>query len=413
MSKKEKWYKVKNDDGCIYYKKHPTRKKGIKFDKYYRTEYQFNKKRVAINFGWWTDGWTESKCFEKIKLYKNNAKSGKRPISLKDERELYSEKENRDQQKNDIQQKSSIPLNNYFYDVYYPQIQKEKKLRTHEREESLFRNWIDENIGNLTFKEISKTDIENIFYDVVDSGKSIRTAEYALTTLKQIWREAKDNNYAPAMPVISKSLKKKISQNNNTRIRFLSHSEAETLLGKIKIRSIDLYEKALISLHCGLRASEIFNLTWSQVDLEHGIVNIIDSKGKDRSIHMSKQIKKMILLKEKGIPDELLYPSRRNKVSGQISQTFKRVADQLFNEGVNDRRQQVTFHTLRHTCASWMVMQGISLYLVQKVLGHSTIQVTERYSHLAPDQLKLAANAIDKVVMQQKEKNIIPFQKKA
>ena len=57
-------------------------------------------------------------------------------------------------------------------------------------------------------------------------------------------------------------------------------------------------------------------------------------------------------------------------------------------------------------------MQGINLYLVQKVLGHSTIQVTEKYSHLAPDQLQLAANAIDKVVKQQKEKTIIPFQKK-
>jgi site-specific recombinase XerD len=60
-----------------------------------------------------------------------------------------------------------------------------------------------------------------------------------------------------------------------------------------------------------------------------------------------------------------------------------------------------------------MVKEGISLYLVQKVLGHSTIQVTERYSHLAPDQLQLAANAINKSTMEYKEEKIIPFKKKA
>jgi len=292
-------------------------------------------------------------------------------------------------------------------------VQKQKILKTYQREESLFRNWIDKNIGQLTFKETTKADIENIFYDVIDSGKSIRTAEYALTTLKQIWREAKDNNYAPAMPVISKSLKKKISQNNNARIRFLSHSEAGTLLEELKTRSVDLYEKTLISLHCGLRAKELFTLTWSCVDLEHGILSIIDSKGKDRTVYMSEQVKGVMQSKKRGYPDELVYPGRKGKVSGQISQVFREVANQSFNQGVTDRRKRVTFHTMRHTCASWMVKEGISLYLVQKVLGHSTIQVTERYSHLAPDQLQLAANAINKSIMEHKEKNIIPFQKKA
>jgi integrase len=398
-------------------KKHLIRKHGIKSDLYFAVRFQYNGKRCESGLGWSSEGWTLDKAIIKLNELKKKAKDGK-GVKTHRTRQIDNELI-----KNDMKQKErvalekkakeSLSVNEYFYQTYYPQIQKEKKLKTYQREESLFRNWIDENIGSLTFKEITKTDIENIFYDVVDSGKSIRTAEYALTTLKQIWREAKENNFAPAMPVISKSLKKKISQNNNARIRFLSHSEVETLLEELKVRSFNLYEQALISLHCGLRAGEIFKLTWSQVDLEHGIFNIIDSKGKDRSIHMSKQIKEMILLTDKGNPDELLYPGRGNKVSGQISQTFRQVANQLFNKGVTDRRQRVTFHTLRHTCASWMVMQGISLYLVQKVLGHSTIQVTERYSHLAPDQLKLAANAINKSVIEHREEKIIPFKQKA
>lgn len=128
---------------------------------------------------------------------------------------------------------------------------------------------------------------------------------------------------------------------------------------------------------------------------------------------MSESVREMMQYKAKGEPDELVFPGRENKISGQISQTFRQVANQLFNQGVDDRRERVIFHTLRHTCASWMVMQGINIYLVQKVLGHSTIQVTERYSHLAPDQLPLAAHAINKSIMEHKEEKIIPFKKKA
>ncbi|MDA3787843.1 MAG: hypothetical protein PF503_05060 [Desulfobacula sp.] len=60
-------------------------------------------------------------------------------------------------------------------------------------------------------------------------------------------------------------------------------------------------------------------------------------------------------------------------------------------------------------------MQGIvfSLYSVQQVLDHSTIQVTEKYSHLAPDQLQLAANAINQSVKSNADEKIIPFEKKA
>lgn len=407
----DKWFK--SDFKNIQYKKHATRKNSVKFDRYFRGSYQVAGKRKAINFGWASEGWAASFAYEKLNFYKMNAKIGIGPKSLKEERDIEEEKTATEEKVQLEIKKSNLTLKNFFHDIYYPLIKREKKAKTYFREESLYRNWIEASLGEKTFKDIGKADIECVYYDITDSGKSIRTAEYALTTFKQIWREAKDRGCAPDMPVISKALKKKISQNNNARNRFLSQTDADLLLEELKKNSVNLYEKALISLHCGLRASEIFKLTWSQVDLEHGIFNIIDSKGKDRSVHMSDDVTELMSAKDKKSPNELVFPGRQGKVSGQISQVFRQVANKLFNEGITDRRERVTFHTLRHTCASWMVMQGISLYLVQKVLGHSTVQVTERYSHLAPDQLKMAANAINKAVIENKTGNIIPFQKKA
>ena len=56
--------------------------------------------------------------------------------------------------------------------------------------------------------------------------------------------------------------------------------------------------------------------------------------------------------------------------------------------------KDVTFHTLRHTFASWYMMNGGDLYRLQKYLGHSTIKLTERYAHLSPDHLRDGAEFI-------------------
>ena len=65
------------------------------------------------------------------------------------------------------------------------------------------------------------------------------------------------------------------------------------------------------------------------------------------------------------------------------------------NEGITDPRQKLVFHSLRHTYASWLVQGGEAVYTVQKLIGHSTLAMTERYSHLAPDHLRQAADRRD------------------
>ena len=57
--------------------------------------------------------------------------------------------------------------------------------------------------------------------------------------------------------------------------------------------------------------------------------------------------------------------------------------------------KEFIMHALRHTCATRLVNRGIDLYVVKEFLGHSTIQVTERYAHLSPDKLAHAAEILD------------------
>jgi site-specific recombinase XerD len=109
---------------------------------------------------------------------------------------------------------------------------------------------------------------------------------------------------------------------------------------------------------------------------------------------MTPDVKKMLEKnKQNSNSNALVFVSMIGTKIGAISKSFARVVKALgFNDGIDDDRQKVVFHTLRHTYASWLVMSGVDLYTVQKLMGHSTIAMTERYSHLAPEHLRKAVN---------------------
>jgi len=86
--------------------------------------------------------------------------------------------------------------------------------------------------------------------------------------------------------------------------------------------------------------------------------------------------------------NDLVFTDRNGNKAVQISDTFNRVVDGLqLNEDISDRRDKVTFHTLRHTYASMLVQRG-RLFHVKELLGHSGIALTERYPHLSDSSLK-------------------------
>ncbi len=147
-----------------------------------------------------------------------------------------------------------------------------------------------------------------------------------------------------------------------------------------------------------MRAGEIFNLTWNDIDFKNGFVFIKDAKnGKNRKAVIGERIRPMLEERYKNSNNMLVFPSAKGDKITDMSNTFARVVEMLgFNKNISDRRQKVVFHTLRHTFVSNLVMKGINLYTVQQLMGHSTITMTERYAHLSPNHLKKAINVLEK-----------------
>ena len=129
-----------------------------------------------------------------------------------------------------------------------------------------------------------------------------------------------------------------------------------------------------------MRQGEILGLTWDRVDLTRGVLVLTATKsGRTREVLMDKTVYATIskLRQQKGSPTAgLLFAKPDGRPWGRLTTGFK-VA--LRKAGISDFK----FHDLRDTSASWLVMSGVSLHETAEILGHSTLAMTRRYSHLA------------------------------
>jgi len=135
------------------------------------------------------------------------------------------------------------------------------------------------------------------------------------------------------------------------------------------------------------------------LDLKNGIINVLDPKPKDSEIdrvYMTPDIQE--IFKGYNTPaDEYVFKNRKGERIKEVSDTFERTVKKLgFNEGITDRRHLLTFHSLRHTFASWLAMNGEQLKTIQELMRHKTIQMTVKYAHLIPDKKRQAVNNIIK-----------------
>jgi integrase len=392
-----KWQKT-NFSGVEYYQ-HASRKHGVKFDCYYRGRFTVRGRTRSSGFGWGSEGWTPSGVFAKLQEYRNNAKRGRAPTSWKGEQ---AEREAAEEQKT-LAAKKNITFAEFFESVYMPIAERNKKERTIITETGHFIYWIKSVVGKLTFKQIKPFHIEKVKKDMLKAGKSPRTIQNCFATFRQVWNHARLQDLTSES---SPTRKVKIPKFDNRRTRFLSRDEADRLLDELKRRSVQLFNIALIGLHTGARASEIFSLIWGNVDLDSGVLTIPDSKSsKTRFLYLTKATKAMLKSLNKDQPkSDFVFKDRNGNKIREISGAFGAAVKALgLNNEVVDRRQKVCFHSLRHSFASWHIQSGTDLYTVKKLLGHSSILLTERYSHLQPDGLQKAVKEFDEKINNKSE----------
>ena len=292
---------------------------------------------------------------------------------------------------------SRITFEQFVKEKYLPYA---KDKKSYNREESLLRLWILPVMGSKTLSNISSLDVEKVKKEMMENGRAPRTVEYAIAVIRQVFNKAIEWGLHRG---INPAVKVKKPKKDNRRVRFLTRDEAEKLLSELKKRSIQVYEMAFLSLYTGMRFGEIANLTWQDINFKTGVITIKDPKNNtSRVAYLTRELKDLLINKRKREklkkPKELVF-HRNGRPYKQIPETFKTVVDKLgLNEGITDPRDKVVFHTLRHTFASWLAIQGTPIYTIKELMGHKSLAMTERYAHLIPDAKREAVEKLFKRV---------------
>ncbi|GGI92311.1 tyrosine-type recombinase/integrase [Legionella impletisoli] len=182
---------------------------------------------------------------------------------------------------------------------------------------------------------------------------------------------------------------------SNGRVRFLDDHERALFLSECKkSESPYLYIAAVLALSTGGRRMEIMGLRWKDVDLNRGVITLHETKNGERRVlplagHALELMKEHSKLRH--VNCDFVFPSHNLKKPIDLRTPFETA---LKRAGITDFR----WHDLRHSCASYLAMNGASLAEIAEILGHKTLQMVKRYAHLSDAHTsKVVANMNNKI----------------
>jgi len=261
-------------------------------------------------------------------------------------------------------------------------------------DESLLRNHLLPKLGNRFLDQITKDDIVSIHQGRRNQGGAPATANRLLVLVKYIFSLA-------VRWEISGVLKNPCTgipqfEENNNRERYLTQEEAGRLYEAIQSSESKMLKFIVpMLIFTGARKREVLDVRWSDIDFERRVWRIhVNKSGKARHVPLSSGVIQLlsdvkqyhsVMLRGETSSDWIFPNPRTGKPYIQIHYSWDTARKRAALPGFR-------IHDLRHSFASFLINAGRSLYEVQKILGHTQIKTTQRYSHLAQETLLAAAD---------------------
>lgn len=187
---------------------------------------------------------------------------------------------------------------------------------------------------------------------------------------------------------------------DNTRERYLLAEEIEELYDNIEKKEL-LRLFVSFALSAGGRLGTILSIQKKHINLSNNTIILHDFKNKDSyKGFLNGELANILKPLMKGLKanDYIVSLDGSKLTSRQIQSRLKPILDRLFNQELekNDRKNRVVIHTLRHTFASHLAINGTPIFTIQKLMNHRDIKQTMRYAKLAPDSGKDFVNNLYK-----------------
>jgi len=219
------------------------------------------------------------------------------------------------------------------------------------------------------------------------------TVDKDLAVLKAFFNWSMARSLTASNPVC----RVKFFNEDNSRLRYLTEEEYSRLIQAAKTIETSplLAEKIILSVHTGLRRGSLFHLRWDYVDFLNRVVRIPRTKsGRPHAVPLNATVLTTLqTLYTERLPD---CPYVFAHATGrQVGEPVKDVKNGFHSALEIAEIKDFTWHDLRHTFASWLIMKGASLRSVAELLGHRGLRMVMRYAHLSPAYLSAEVGLLD------------------
>ena len=252
------------------------------------------------------------------------------------------------------------------------------------------------NLGEIKYSDVNSILINDFIEEIYNSGISTYSQARTISGLKSFFSYLlleEKIEIDPTELIESPKLSKKLPETLNIE-------EIEKILTSIELNSFEgLRNRAIIETlySCGLRVSELTNITFQNLFLDIGFIKVIGKSSKERLVPIGSSAIKYIkkyndkyrkLIKVKEGNEGYLFLNRRgSKISrNMIFIIIKNISKKIF------LNKKISPHTFRHSFATHLIEGGADLRAVQEMLGHESITTTEIYTHLNKEYLREVVN---------------------
>lgn len=243
---------------------------------------------------------------------------------------------------------------------------------------------------NKQIKQIQKPLIEDFISHLKDKLKMGRTSiNIYLRSIKAIFQRAIDE-YGLLTEHPFRTIKPLSVSKTPYKATYLSVDQVNLLIDEVS----DVHFKRLIKFYAwtGCRQIEAIELIWDDIDFENDIIYLGNANSKTklrREFPLTDKLKALIIevRSDQNESEQVFWRFAHDRTFS--SKKLRKVRDK-----VEELPDNLTLHTLRHAFASHLIMKGVDMSTVASLLGHTTTQVTELYSHLQPDHKKAAADLL-------------------
>ena len=376
-----KWTKSKYTG--VRYREHETRKIGrVQKDRYYSVRYTVRGKCVESGLGWHSEGISLEVAIERLRMFRQNAKlDNGQPTKMK---EVYSV--------DAAERLQDITIGDFIGRYYLPYAGGVKSADAVKKESEHCSCWIVPVLGSIHLKDLALSHIVILKTAMETARKSARLIEYVMATLRQVYQHGQRMEIIPQSARYP-AIKLKVS---NQRQRYLTKDEARHLLQLLSDRDPLLALMAEFSLLTGCRWGELISCKWMDVSLDTASILIRDPKNRtDRHLYLNARAIEIIGQQPPGQPSDCVFRQQSGRPYEKMPRSWLRSLDESgLNAGIADSRLRIVWHTLRHTAASWLAIQGVDLFKISKILGHRDLSTTQRYAHLSERSIRDAVEGV-------------------